>query len=154
MTSGWLATTSSHSKRSEPLCLSPKQLTPPAKVTISGPQGETTTQTNDQGVYKVEALIPGTYTVTVEQAGFKTHVSQVYTDDDPNLETDSQFGVTRRLIGHYVLHENEPAPAPDVKGPWYSLDHTFVLEPGQTRLPRPPITAKASGERPKIPHLA
>jgi len=86
--------------------------------------------------------------------GFKTLVSQVYVNDDKFLETDVQFGVTRHLIGDYVLHENEPAPAPDVTGPWYSLDYTFVMEPGRTRLPRPPITGKASGERPKIPHLA
>jgi hydroxyquinol 1,2-dioxygenase len=89
----------------------------------------------------------------IYKPGFKTHISQVYTDDDPNLETDSQFGVTRRLIGHYVLHQNEPAPAPDVKGPWYSLDYTFEIEPGIAKMPRPPITAKARGERPTIERL-
>jgi catechol 1,2-dioxygenase len=86
--------------------------------------------------------------------GFKTLISQIYVQDDKFLETDVQFGVTRHLIGNYVRHENEKAPAPDVTGPWYSLDHTFVMEPGPTRLPKPPITGKASGERPKIPHLA
>ena len=30
-------------------------------------------------------------------------------------------------------------PAPDVTGPWYSLDQTFVMEPGKARLPKPPI---------------
>ncbi len=89
----------------------------------------------------------------IHKQGYKAHVSQVYTDDDPHLETDSQFGVTRRLIGHYVLHEKEPAPAPDVKGPWYSLEYTFEIEPGIAKLPRPPITAKARGERPKIERL-
>jgi hypothetical protein len=29
-----------------------------------------------------------------------------------------------------------------------------VMEAGTPRLPPPPITAKAQGERPKIPHLA
>ncbi len=86
--------------------------------------------------------------------GFKTLVSQVYVNDDKFLETDAQFGVTRHLIGNYVRHENEPAPAPDVSGPWYSLDYTFVMEDGKSRLPRPPISGKARGERPKIPHLA
>jgi hydroxyquinol 1,2-dioxygenase len=86
--------------------------------------------------------------------GFKTLVSQVYVNDDKFLDSDVQFGVTRHLIGDYVKHENEPAPAPDVTGAWYSLDYTFVMEPGSARLPRPPITGKASGERPKIPHLA
>jgi catechol 1,2-dioxygenase len=64
-----------------------------------------------------------------------------------------QFGVTRHLIGDYVRHENGPAPAADVDGPWYSLAHTFVMEKGASRLPRPPITGKARGERPQIPVL-
>jgi catechol 1,2-dioxygenase len=85
--------------------------------------------------------------------GFKTLISQIYVQDDKFLETDVQFGVTRHLIGNYVRHDGKP-PAPDVSGPWYSLDHTFVMEAGPTRLPKPPITGKASGERPKIPHLA
>src|SRR5215468_2853873 len=81
--------------------------------------------------------------------GFKTLISQVYVQDDKFLDTDVQFGVTRHLIGNFVRHENEPAPAPDVTGPWYSLNHSFVMEPGKTKLPRPPISGKARGERPK-----
>ena len=86
--------------------------------------------------------------------GFKTLITQVYVNDDKFLETDVQFGVTRHLVGNYVRHENEPAPAADVTGPWYSLDFSFVMEAGTSRLPRPPISGKARGERPKIPHLA
>jgi catechol 1,2-dioxygenase len=86
--------------------------------------------------------------------GFKTLISQIYVQDDKFLETDVQFGVTRRLVGNYVRHENEMPPAPDVNGPWYSLDYNFVMEQGATKLPRPPITGKAKGERPQIPHLA
>jgi len=83
--------------------------------------------------------------------GFKTQFSQVYSSDDPNLETDVQFGVTRALVGQYVLHDaaTEPAPSGDVSGAWYSLDHHFVIEPGEARLPKPPITGKAEGERPQ-----
>jgi len=81
--------------------------------------------------------------------GFKTQFSQVYSSDDEHLETDVQFGVTRALIGKYVRHDEGLAPAPDVKGPWYSLDHNFVIEPGEAKLPRPPITGKARGERPQ-----
>ena len=36
--------------------------------------------------------------------GYKTHISQVYLPDDPNIETDVQFGVTRRLLGEFVRH--------------------------------------------------
>ena len=70
--------------------------------------------------------------------GCKTLISQIYVNDDDRLETDVQFGVTRALIGNYVRHDGD-APAPDVKGEWYSLDQTFVMEPGKSRLPKPPI---------------
>jgi protocatechuate 3,4-dioxygenase beta subunit len=80
----------------------------------------------------------------VNKAGFKVITSQLYDSDDPQLQTDSQFGVTRALLGNYALHKNEPAPAPDVTGEWYSLEHTFVLQPGETRLPPPPVSKKAT----------
>lgn len=70
--------------------------------------------------------------------GFKTLISQIYVNDDDKLETDVQFGVTRALIGDYVKNDG-PAPEPDVKGEWYSLDQTFVMEKGRARLPKPPI---------------
>jgi catechol 1,2-dioxygenase len=89
----------------------------------------------------------------IYKPGFKTHISQVYTDDDPHLETDCQFGVTRTLIGHYVRHTDEPAPGGDVTGPWYSLDYTFGIEPGFAERPRAPISGKARGERPAIDRL-
>jgi catechol 1,2-dioxygenase len=72
--------------------------------------------------------------------GYKTLISQIYSNDDAHLETDVQFGVTRALVGDYVRHAaGEKAPEADVKGEWYSLNQTFVMEPGAARLPRPPI---------------
>lgn len=70
--------------------------------------------------------------------GFKSLISQIYVNDDPVLETDVQFGVTRALIGDYIRH-GDGAPAADVTGEWYSLDQTFVMEPGAAKLPKPPI---------------
>ena len=65
--------------------------------------------------------------------------SQIYDPEDPNLDSDPQFGVTSALVGRFVAHD-EPHPLdPAVAGPWYSLDHTLVLEAGPTILPRPPI---------------
>lgn len=84
----------------------------------------------------------------VDKPGYKTQFSQVYSADDPHLETDVQFGVTERLIGRYVRHEDGPPPAADVRGPWYTLEHRFVLLPGTSRLPRPPITGKSTQPRP------
>jgi hydroxyquinol 1,2-dioxygenase len=66
----------------------------------------------------------------IYKAGFKTQFSQVHSSDDPNLETDVQFGVTRALVGQSVLHDRERAPADDVNGQWYSLDHHFIIEAG------------------------
>ena len=70
--------------------------------------------------------------------GFKTLISQIYVNDDEKLETDVQFGVTRALVGNYVRHDGG-APAADVIGAWYSLDQTFVMEPGVSKLPKAPI---------------
>jgi len=72
----------------------------------------------------------------VHKPGFKTIASQVYDPGDPHLETDSQFGVTRALIGNFVK-----------AGERYSLEFSFVLEPGESRLPNPPISGKASPGR-------
>ena len=74
----------------------------------------------------------------IYKEGFKTLISQIYSNDDDKLETDVQFGVTRALIGNYIRHDG-PAPAPEVTGEWYTLDQTFVMERGKSRLPKPPI---------------
>ena len=70
--------------------------------------------------------------------GFKTLISQVYFDDDPRIETDAQFGVTKALLGHSDRHEGG-APEPDITGVWHSLNYEFRMEAGEARLPRPPI---------------
>jgi len=63
---------------------------------------------------------------------FKTIASQVYDPDDPHLETDSQFGVTKALIGSYERSASG-----------YSMQFTFVLEAGESARPQPPISAKS-----------
>ena len=71
--------------------------------------------------------------------GFKVLISQVYDSNDPHIDSDVQFGVTKALLGEFVRHE-EPHPAdPTVAAPWYSLDYTYVMEPGEAVLPRAPI---------------
>ncbi len=66
----------------------------------------------------------------VSKPGHKVLVSQVYADDDGNLESDPTFGVTRRLIGNYAMQ-------PD--GARATLTYDFALEPGEMKFPRPPI---------------
>jgi protocatechuate 3,4-dioxygenase beta subunit len=73
--------------------------------------------------------------------GFKTLVSQVYSPDDPNIDSDVQFGVTRALIGNYVRHD-KPSDEFGFAAPWYSLDQRLVLEAGEARRPTAPIRGK------------
>ena len=75
--------------------------------------------------------------------GFKTLISQVYSPDDPHIDSDVQFGVTRALIGNYVCHHT-PSEEHGFKAPWYSLDQRFVLEAGEARRPIAPIRGKVS----------
>jgi catechol 1,2-dioxygenase len=71
--------------------------------------------------------------------GYKTMISQVYDPSCPWYDTDVQFGVTETLTGDFIIHE-EPNPAhPEMPTPWCSLDYTYVMEPGEAKLPQPPI---------------
>jgi len=76
------------------------------------------------------------------KAGFKTLISQIYSPDDPHLDSDVQFGVTRALIGDYIRHD-QPSSELGFAAPWYSLDQHFALERGEARRPEAPIRAKA-----------
>jgi protocatechuate 3,4-dioxygenase beta subunit len=69
----------------------------------------------------------------IHKPGFKTIASQVYDPEDPHLETDSQFGVTKALIGNY-----------EKTAAGYTLEFTFALEPGESWRPKAPITEKVS----------
>ena len=117
-------------------------------IPIDGPTGELL---RAQGRHNMR---PAHLHFLASKDGFKTLISQLYVPDDKFIETDAQFGVTRHLIGNYVRHDSGKAPVPEVSPPWYSLEHTFAMQAGPNRLPRPPISGKARGERPKIPHLA
>lgn len=77
----------------------------------------------------------------ITKPGFETLITQIFSDDSEHLETDVTFSVIGSIVGRYERHgpETGPAPAPDVKGPFYTLAYDFVLEPGEMRIPIPPI---------------
>jgi catechol 1,2-dioxygenase len=80
----------------------------------------------------------------IAKPGYKVLISQVYDPDDPHIDDDVQFGVTKALMGNYIRHD-EPHPSGSTAAvPWYSLDHTYVMERGETVLPKPPITSSIS----------
>ena len=76
--------------------------------------------------------------VLAHKENYKTLISQIYSDDDPNLENDVAFGVTEALIGNFQLHEDANDEL-NTSGPWYSLSHELVMEAGVSELPLPPI---------------
>jgi catechol 1,2-dioxygenase len=119
--------------------------------------------TDGNGYFSFRSVVPGPYPVPTDgpvgdllraqerhpyrpahlhflayKPGFKTLVTQVFVGGGKYLENDVVFGVTRALIGNYKPGEGRP-PAADVEGPWFTLDYTFVMEPGETVLPKPPI---------------
>jgi len=73
-------------------------------IPINGPVGDLL---KAQGRHNMR---PAHLHFLIYKPGMKTHISQVYLPDDPNIETDAQFGVTRRLLGEFVRHEGETPP--------------------------------------------
>lgn len=69
--------------------------------------------------------------------GYKTLITQIFVNNDSNLESDVVFGVTSSLVGNF---QQLRGPAPDgSEGPWYRLEHRLVMKPGEAVLPIPPI---------------
>ena len=67
-------------------------------------------------------------------------VLQVFVSDDQHLDSDVVFGVTSHLVGDFRRPgPEESPPEPGVEAPWYSLHYDFVMEPGEAKLPHPPI---------------
>ena len=105
-------------------------------IPIDGPVGELVKATGRHN-YR-----PAHLHFMIYKPGFKTLISQIYAPDDEHIDSDVQFGVTRALIGNFVLHV-ESAPELGFATPWYSLEQRFVMEPGEARRPRAPIRSKA-----------
>ena len=103
-------------------------------VPVDGPVGDLLRM---QGRHN---LRPAHIHFLIAKPGFKTQFAQVYSADDPNLESDVQFAVTAALVGRYVAHG---------EGGWL-LAQRFVLQPGESRLPAPPISGKNEGPRPAL----
>lgn len=66
----------------------------------------------------------------VSKPGHRLLVTQVFADNDENLDSDPVFGVTRSLVGRFQLAAD---------GTSATLAHDFTLQPGELKFPRPPI---------------
>ena len=107
-------------------------------IPVSGPVGDLLRL---QGRHNMR---PAHIHFLIAKGGFKTQFAQVYSADDPNLESDVQFAVTAPLVGRYVVQPG---------GGWL-LEQRFVLQKGESRLPVPPISGRAEGPRPTPEVLA
>jgi protocatechuate 3,4-dioxygenase beta subunit len=105
-------------------------------IPVDGPVGELVRATRRHN------FRPAHLHFMVYKPGFKTLISQIYSPDDPHIDSDVQFGVTRALIGKYMRHD-DPSSEWGFVAPWYSLDQRFTLEPGEARRPLAPIRGKA-----------
>jgi catechol 1,2-dioxygenase len=65
----------------------------------------------------------------ISREGYRTLVTQVFDNADAAIESDVVFGVTPALSGNFLRQ-------PDGT---YRLDYDFVLQPGERRIPRPPL---------------
>lgn len=77
--------------------------------------------------------------VLARKPGFKTLIFRIDVDETDHLTSDVQFGVAEALIGRLSRGEG-PEPVEGGMEEWRSLDHTFVMPPGESRLPIPPIS--------------
>ena len=66
---------------------------PGAKVTLTGPTGSTTVNTESDGRFRFPTLIPGTYTLRVEKEGFRAAILKAV-----NVETNKTSSVAMTLV--------------------------------------------------------
>lgn len=101
-------------------------------VPMDGPVGELLRAT------KRHPYRPAHFHYMVTKPGYQTLITQVFADDDEHLDSDVTFSVVRSLVGHFKKQSGKP-PSDDVQGPWYTLHYDLYLQPGEMRIPDPPI---------------
>lgn len=76
---------------------------------------------------------PAHFHVIASAPGYQTIVTELFTDDDPYLDSDVVFGVKPSLVVHYNRIEG-PArlAAAGRTEPYWDLRYDFILTPGQT----------------------
>jgi catechol 1,2-dioxygenase len=92
-------------------------------IPVDGPCGELV-RAQDRHPYR-----PAHLHFMLTKKGYKTLVTQVFPDDDPEIASDVVFGVTPALSGHFERKAD---------GAWV-LEYDFVMQPGALRIPRAPI---------------
>ena len=92
-------------------------------VPTDGPCGELL-RAQDRHPYR-----PAHIHFMVSREGYRTLVTQVFANDDDCIASDVVFGVTPALSGNFSKGADG----------LNHLDYRFVLQPGERRIPRPPL---------------
>jgi catechol 1,2-dioxygenase len=75
---------------------------------------------------------PAHFHVIASAAGYRTIVTELYTDDDPYLASDAVFGVKPSLVVRYArTGDPEALRAAGRSEPYWDLEYDFILTPGQ-----------------------
>src|SRR5216683_6891697 len=80
---------------------STKALVPGAQVTITGPIGSQTQTTTEEGTFLFSTLIPGSYSVKVQKAGFKVaniKTAEVLINKTTSIEVVLETGQVSEVV--------------------------------------------------------
>jgi protocatechuate 3,4-dioxygenase beta subunit len=79
------------------------------------------------------SMRPAHFHVIASATGCRTIVTELYSDDDPYLNSDAVFGVKPSLVVHYEWIDDERQILEANRStPFWQLRHDFVLTPGQS----------------------
>jgi protocatechuate 3,4-dioxygenase beta subunit len=96
-------------------------------IPTDGPVGELLAVTNR------ETIRPAHFHVIASAPGFRTVITELYTDDDPYIGSDPVFGVKDSLVVHYRwTDEEQDLKSAGLTEPFWDLRQDFVLIPGQS----------------------
>ncbi|MBB4956067.1 catechol 1,2-dioxygenase [Agrobacterium vitis] len=78
----------------------------------------------------------------VSAPGYKTLITQIFSDTYEALATDVVFGAKTQIIGAFVEHTEQHPDYPETPLPFYSCEYQFKLIEGESTYPTPPISGK------------
>ena len=95
-------------------------------IPSDGPVGELLAVTDRHN------MRPAHFHVIASAEGYRTIVTELFTDDDPHLHSDPVFGVKPSLVVHYDRIDTPAAlKAAGRTEPYWDLEYDFILTPGQ-----------------------
>ena len=95
-------------------------------IPSDGPVGELLT------VLGRHNMRPAHFHVIASADGYRTIVTELFTDDDPYVHSDAVFGVKPSLVVHYDRADSPDAlRAAGRSEPYWDLRYDFILTPGQ-----------------------